>query len=145
MKGIADHASKAYDFSHIMLYPYPVQPQVLFEEDKGIKTPLLPIANTYLLSNISDSNLEEEEDQHDSTIELTPQRDIDLDPTSTSSQHPKWDQQLIEASRDGVGDIDDNIIIRSQYQKENFTLSYPDPLLSDRLFMMLGLDPQIFK
>ena len=74
MKGITDHASKAYDFSHFIPYSDSVQPQLLFEADKGIKTPLLPIGDTDLLSNISDSNsnLEEEEDQHDSNIEFTP-------------------------------------------------------------------------
>ena len=68
-----------------MPYLDPIQPQLLFEADKGIKTLLLPIADTYLLSNISDSNSdsEEEEDQHDSDIEFTPQRDIDLNPAST--------------------------------------------------------------
>ena len=71
-----------------MPYSDPVQPQLLFEEDKGVKTPLLHIADTYLLSNTADSDLDskEEEDQHDSNIELTPQRDLDLDPTSTSFQ-----------------------------------------------------------
>ena len=61
-KGIADHASKAYTFSHFMPYSDLLPQQLLFEADKGIKTPLLPIAYTNLLSNISDS--EEEEDQH---------------------------------------------------------------------------------
>ena len=52
VKGIAGHASKAYAFSHFMPYLDPVQPQLPFEVDEGIKTPLLPIADTYLLSNI---------------------------------------------------------------------------------------------
>ena len=41
-----------------MPYLDPVKPQLLFEVDKGIKNPLLPIADTYLLSNISDSDSE---------------------------------------------------------------------------------------
>ena len=68
-----------------------VQPQLLLEVDKGIKTPLLPIANIDLLSNISYSDSKEEEDQHDSYIELTPQRDLYLYPTSTSFYQAKWD------------------------------------------------------
>ena len=64
-----------------MPYLDPVQPQLLFEANKGIKTPLLPIANTNLLFNISDSDSKEEEDQHDFDIE-----DLDRDPSSTSSQ-----------------------------------------------------------
>ena len=46
-------------FSHFMPYLDPVQPQLLFEADKGIKTPLLPFADADLLSNISDSNEED--------------------------------------------------------------------------------------
>ena len=70
-----------------MPYWDPVQPQLLFKADKGIKTPLLPITDTYLLSNISDSNLDsdKQEDEHNFDIDFTPQRDIDIDPTSTSS------------------------------------------------------------
>ena len=60
-----------------MPYSDPIQPQLLFEADKGIKTPLLPIADTNLLPNISDSDSEEEKDEHDSYIEIIPQRDID--------------------------------------------------------------------
>ena len=67
-----------------MPYSNPVQPQLLFKEDKCIKTPLLPIADTNLLSNISDLDSEEEEDQHDSNIDLTPQIYLDLDPSYTS-------------------------------------------------------------
>ena len=116
-KGIGDHASKAYAFSHFMPYSDPVQPRLLFEADKGIKTPLLPIADTNLLSNISYSDSEEEKDQHDFDIELTPQRYLDLDPTSTSFKQPKWAQRLIEAARNGAGDPDDKRRTRSQYQK----------------------------
>ena len=53
LKGIIDHASKAYAFSRFMPYSVPVQPQLPFKADEGIKTPLLPIVDTYLLSNIS--------------------------------------------------------------------------------------------
>ena len=71
-------------FSHFMPYSNSVLPQLLFEADESIKTPSLLIADTDLLFNILDSNSEEEEDQHDSDIKLTPQRDLDPDPTSTS-------------------------------------------------------------
>ena len=52
VKGIVDHSYKEYVFSDYMAYLDPVQTQLLFELDKGIKTPLLPIAYTYLFSNI---------------------------------------------------------------------------------------------
>ena len=35
VKGVADHASKAYAFSHFMPYSDPVQPQLLLKGDKG--------------------------------------------------------------------------------------------------------------
>ena len=89
------------------------QKQLLFEADKGIKTPLLPFADTYLLSNISDSDLDEEEDQHDIDIELTPEEDLDLYPTSISSQQPKWAHKLIKAVGDVVGNLDDRRRTRS--------------------------------
>ena len=108
-KGIADHASKEYAFSHFMPYSDVVQPHLPFKEDEGITTPLLPIGYTYLLSNVSDSDSKEEEDQHDFDIEFTPQRDLDLDPPSTSSQ------QLIKAVGDGVGNLNDKRRMRSQY------------------------------
>ena len=74
MKGITDHASKAYDFSHFIPCSDSVQPQLLFKADKGIKTLLLAIVDIDLLSNISDLDLdlEEEDNHHDSNIEFTP-------------------------------------------------------------------------
>ena len=97
------------------------------------------------MSNISDSDSEEESSQHDPDIELTPQRDLDLDMASTSFQQPKWDKYLIEAAGDGAGDPYEKRRTRSQYQKEIVALSHTDPLLVDRCFMMLGSDPQSFK
>ena len=68
-----------------MTYLDPVQPQLPFEVDEGIKTPLLPIADTNLLSNISYSDSKEEEHQYDFNIKFTPQTYLDLDLASTSS------------------------------------------------------------
>ena len=42
-------------------------------------------------------------------------------------------------------DPDDKRRMRSQYQKESVALSHRDPLLVERCFMMLGLDPQSFR
>ena len=144
-KGVAIHASKAYAFSHFMPYSNPVQTQLPFEADKCIKTPLHKFANTYLLSNISDSYLEEEEYQHDFDIYFTPQRYLDLDLASTTSQQPKWAQQLIKVVGDGVGNPYDKIITRCWYQKDNVALSHTDPLLPKRCFMMLESNNQTFK
>ena len=144
-KGMSDHASKAYIFSHFMPYTVPTSPQLSFEADEGIKIPSLPIADSVSIPDISYSDSKEEPSQHDPEIELTPQRDLDPDPASTSFQQPKWAKQLIEAVVDGVGDPYDKRRTRSQYQKESVVLSHIDPLLYGRYFMMLGLDPQYFK
>ena len=69
-----------------MPYSDPTQKQLPFNANEGIKTRLLLITDTDLLSNISDSDSEEEEGKHDFDIEFTSQEDIDIDPSSTSSQ-----------------------------------------------------------
>ena len=86
VKGIADHASKAYIFSHFMPYTVPASPQLSFEFDEGINIPSLPIVVPVSNPDISNLDSEEESSQYDLDIELTPQRDLDLDPASTSFQ-----------------------------------------------------------
>ena len=69
MKGVANHASKAYEFSHFLPYSYPIQSQFPFE--RGGKNILsTPFAN-YVLSNVLDSK-DEERDQHDIGIDIEP-------------------------------------------------------------------------
>ena len=85
-KGIDDHSSKEYSFSHFMPFSIPSSSQLPFEADEGINIPSLPIAVSVLNPDISYSNSEEESSQFDIDIELTNQRDLDLDPTSTSFQ-----------------------------------------------------------
>ena len=58
VKGIVDHASKAYIFSHFMPFMVPVSPQLPFEADKGINIPSLPIAVSVSNPNISYSDLD---------------------------------------------------------------------------------------
>ena len=112
-KGIDDHASKAYIFSHFMPYTVPTSPRLSFEADKGINIPSLPIAVSVSNPNISDSDSKEESSQYDLDIELITQRDLDPNPTSTSYQQLKWAKKLIEAVGDGVGDSDDKRRMRS--------------------------------
>ena len=83
-KGIVDHASKAYIFSHFMPYTVPTSPQLSFEADEGINIPSLPIAVPISNPEISNSDSEEESSQYDPDIELSTQRDLDLDQASTS-------------------------------------------------------------
>ena len=94
-KGIADHASKAYYFSHFMSLSVPSSPQLPFEADEDINIPSLPIVVSVLNTDISYSDSEEESSQFDPDIELTNQRDLDPNSTSTSFQHPKWSKNLI--------------------------------------------------
>ena len=84
MKGIVDHASKAYYFSLFIPFSVPATSQLPFEADEGINVLSLPIAVSVLNPDISNSYLEEELSQFDPNIELKTQRDLDPNPTSTS-------------------------------------------------------------
>ena len=50
-----------------------------------------------------------------------------------------------QAAGDGAGDPNDKRRMRSQYQKKSAALYHTDPILAERCFMMLGLDPQSFR
>ena len=52
-KGIADHASKAYMFSHFMPFTIPASPQLPFKTNEGINIHSLPIADSVSLHDIS--------------------------------------------------------------------------------------------
>ena len=59
-----------------------------------------------ILSHVSESNLDEEEqDQHDLDIEVVPHENLDRDAAPIPNQwpKPKWAQKLIEAVGDGAG------------------------------------------
>ena len=83
-KGIDDHGSKAYIFSHFMPYTVPTSPKLSFEADEGVNIPSLPITVSILNLDISNSDSEEESSQCDPDIELTTQRYLDPYPISTS-------------------------------------------------------------
>ena len=70
----------------------------------------------------------EEQDLHDLDIEIEPQDDPDLDPTPILNQKPKWDEKLIEATRNDSGDPDDKRKKRSEYQNDYIALSYRESL-----------------
>ena len=59
-KGIVDHASKAYYFSHFMPFLVLAISQLPFEADEGINIHPLPIAISVLNPDISYSDSEEE-------------------------------------------------------------------------------------
>ena len=102
MKGVTNHASKAYEFSHFLPYSDPVQPQMPFKSGAK-KIPYIPFVND-VLSNVFDSK-DQEQDQHDLDIEIDPQED--LDPSPIPNQKPKWAQNLIEEAMDIARDLDD--------------------------------------
>ena len=75
--------------------------------------------------------------------------DVDIEDkiylTHVPNPRSKWDQKLIEVVGNNVGDPIDRRRTRSQFQDENLALSYTDPLLLERCYMMLGSDPQSYK
>ena len=95
-----------------MPYLDPVQSQLSFKGDEGIKYPLFPFVDKDLLFNVSYSD-DEEEYENDLDIEITPQEDLDLDPTFIPPQQPKWAQNIIKAIGDVAGKPDDRRGTRS--------------------------------
>ena len=55
-KRITDHASKAYIFSHFIPFTVPPSPELPFEAYEGINIHSLPIADSVLFLDISDSD-----------------------------------------------------------------------------------------
>ena len=94
VKGVANHASKAYEFSHFLPYSAPAQSQEPFERG-GINSLSSPFVDNDMLSNISVSE-DEEQDQHDLDIDIVPQDYPDPNPSPILNQKPKWDEKLIE-------------------------------------------------
>ena len=78
VKSFVNHASKEYEFSHLLPYSTPAQSQHPLERE-GINSLSSPFVDNDMLSNISVSE-DEEQDQHDLDIEIVPQDDLDLDP-----------------------------------------------------------------
>ena len=98
-----------------MPFIVPTSPQLPFKANEGINIPSLPITDSHSIPGTSYPDSEEEAFKYDLDIELTPQRDLDLDIASTLFQQPRLPQPLIEASKDDVGDPYDKIKTRSQY------------------------------
>ena len=113
VKGVANHSSKAYEFSHFLPYSAPVQSQQPFKRE-GKNSLSSPFADNDMLSNISVSK-DEEKYLHDLDIEIVPQDYLDLDPTPIPNQKPKWAENIIEATGNIFGDPDDSKRMRSQY------------------------------
>ena len=91
VKCVANHASKAYEFSHFLQYLELVQSQLLYEiEGKTI----IPKPFAYDNVSISVSDLEPKaEDPVESTYEIEDEvhNDPDPDPVPIPNPRPKWD------------------------------------------------------
>ena len=113
-KGVANHASKAYEFSHFMPYLDPMHSQLPFE--RGGKF-ILPKPFAY--DNVSDSKFEAE-DQVELVygIEDEVQLDPEADPVPTPTPRPKWAQKVIEAARNVSGE---------SYDMRKITISKRNP------------------
>ena len=106
-KCVANHASKAYDFSHFLPYSNPVQSQLPFEREG--KT-ILPTPFTY--DNVS-INVSDSESRAKDPVELVYEiedkvhSDLDQNPVPTPNPRPKWDQRVIEEAGNMTGDLSD--------------------------------------
>ena len=71
---------------------------------------------------------EEEPYKNDLGIEDEPQEILDPNLASIKNQrpNPRWAQNLIDAARNGAGNLEDRRRTRSQYQNEHVSLSLSD-------------------
>ena len=108
-KVVANHVSKAYEFSHFLPYSDQVQSQLPFEREG--KT-ILPKPFAY--DNVSDSEFEAE-DQVESVYAIEDEVQLDPDPdiVYTPNPRPKWAQKVIEAAGNMTGESSN--IRRTQY------------------------------
>ena len=147
VKGVANHASNSYEFSHFLPYSAPTQCQKPFERE-GKNSLSYPFADNDMLSKIS--FLEDEEQyRHDLDIKIIPQDDLDPYPPPIPNQNPKWPKNLIKAVGNGAGNIDDRRRMRSQYQNEHVALSHTTSLPTDRFiklpercYLLMKIDQQ---
>ena len=129
-KGVANNASKEYEFSHFLPYSDRVQSQLPFE--RGGKT-ILYIYFTYDNVSISVSYSKSEvQDSNESIDEMKDEFHKDPYPntTPTPNPRPKWAHKVIEAAVNLSGDPSDMRRTRSQFQKENLALCQASSLPS---------------
>ena len=88
-KGVVNHDSKAYEFTHFLPYAAPAQYQQEFERE-GKNSLSFPFADNHMLSKITSSKYEEQ-GIHYLDIDIVPQVDVDPYPTPIPNQNPKWD------------------------------------------------------
>ena len=131
LKGAANHASKAYEFIHFLPYSDPIQSQFLFEREGKTILPK-PFAYDNVSISVLDSEFEAE-DPVESVygIEDEVHSDRDPDRVRTPNPRPKWDQKVIEETRNNIGESYDMRRTRSQFKKEILVLFQENSLLSE--------------
>ena len=104
VKGVANHASKAYESSHFFPYSDLVPPQLSFEREGKFILPK-PFAYDNVSINVSYPE-SEAKDQVESVygIEDEVQSDPDPYPNPTPNPRPKWAQKVIEVVGNKTGE-----------------------------------------
>ena len=119
-KGVANHASKAYEFSHFIPYSHLVHSQLPFERG-GKKILSTPFAYDKVSIIISQSKAE---DSIESVYEIEDEVHSDPDPNPSPTPNPKskWAQKVFGASGKMTRNPSDIKRKRNQFQKENLAL-----------------------
>ena len=104
VEGVANHASKQYEFSHFLPYSDLVPSQLPFEREYKFILPK-PFSYDDVSINVSYSE-SKAEDQVETIfgIEDKVQIVLDLDPIPTPNPRSKWAQNVTEAARNMIGE-----------------------------------------
>ena len=134
VKGIANHASKAYEFSHFFPYSNLVKSLQPFKKKGKFILPK-PFSYDDVSTYVSDLKFEDE-DQEDKglDIENEAQVDPDQDPTLAPNPRTKWAPKFIEAAQNMDGDSSNKMRTMSQFQDESLVLCHANSLLPYRCY-----------
>ena len=133
-KCVANHSSKAYEFSHFLTYSDLVQSLHPFKREGKL---ILPKPFTHDDVSIDVLDLEfKEEDQVESDLGIEDEVQIDPDPNPDPTPNPrtKWAQKVIEVARNMAEDSYEKRRTRSQFQDESLALCHANLLLPERCY-----------
>ena len=118
VKGVANHASKAYEFSHFLPFSDPVHSQLPLE--RGGKNIL---STPFAYDKVSTSILESEiEDSVVSFYEIEFHNYSYPNPVPTPNPKPNWAQKVTGEAGKMNGNPSDIKRTRNQFQKENLAV-----------------------
>ena len=120
-KGVANHSSNAYEFSHFLSFSEPVHSQLPLE--RGGKN--------ILYTSFAISTSISESEAGDSLVlfyEIEVQGDSYPNPVPTPNPRPKRAQKVIGAAGKMTGNPSDTKRTRNQFQKENLALCHVNSL-----------------